>query len=77
MTALDRLQHALAFDIDTAYAVLDALHNALDVDILEKEVPRVRLIVIDSITSLLGPSLSATPAEGKSSSFNIYMTFRD
>ncbi|KAF4598443.1 hypothetical protein EYR38_006845 [Pleurotus pulmonarius] len=50
-TALERLHLSLAFDLDSAYQVLPSVHHP-------------SCIVIDSITPLLGPTLSAVSAQG-------------
>ncbi|KAF4599699.1 hypothetical protein EYR40_006798 [Pleurotus pulmonarius] len=50
-TALERLHLSLAFDLDSAYQVLHSVHHP-------------SCIVIDSITPLLGPTLSAVSAQG-------------
>jgi len=55
-TVLERLQVALAFNIDSVYDIFDSInHNPQ---------PTIKFIVIDAITILLGPNLSAVSSEG-------------
>ncbi|RPD59693.1 P-loop containing nucleoside triphosphate hydrolase protein [Lentinus tigrinus ALCF2SS1-6] len=73
-TALERLQVSLAFDIEAAHEVLEAVRQALsaaadsdaagEVYDSASASPVTRCIVVDSITSLLGPMLSATSSQG-------------
>ncbi|RDX56980.1 P-loop containing nucleoside triphosphate hydrolase protein [Lentinus brumalis] len=70
-TALERLQVSLAFDIEAAHEVLEAVRQALSAANDTEEPydsahasPVTRCIVIDNITSLLGPTLSATSSQG-------------
>jgi RAD51-like protein 3 len=59
---LERLQVSLSFDIEAVHDVLEALHISL---LSSRTVgPIVRWIVIDSITPLLLPSLSAVSSQG-------------
>ncbi|KIK99168.1 hypothetical protein PAXRUDRAFT_823068 [Paxillus rubicundulus Ve08.2h10] len=60
-TALERLQVSLVLNIESAQAVLEDLRYSLAVSALE---PRVYLVVIDTVTPLLGPSLSAISSHG-------------
>ncbi|ESK94219.1 dna repair protein rad51-like 4 [Moniliophthora roreri MCA 2997] len=53
---LERLQVALAVDIETVQRVMQVIISRLK--------PRARCIVIDSITPLLGPYLSSTSTQG-------------
>ncbi|KDR78987.1 hypothetical protein GALMADRAFT_244701 [Galerina marginata CBS 339.88] len=55
-TVLERMQVSLAFDIETAQALIEDLNQRNDI--------QLRLIVIDSVTPLLGPLLSAISAQG-------------
>ncbi|KJA26228.1 hypothetical protein HYPSUDRAFT_198987 [Hypholoma sublateritium FD-334 SS-4] len=57
-STLERLQVSLAFDIDTIQGILETLSRPND--------PRARprFLVIDTITPLLGPLLSAVSAQG-------------
>ncbi|KAI0955918.1 hypothetical protein AcV7_006457 [Taiwanofungus camphoratus] len=61
-TVLDRLQVAIAFDIEAAHEVLEALRLSLSSN--TQSPPFVRCIVIDSITPLLSPLLSALSSQG-------------
>lgn len=63
-TALERLQVSLAFDIEAVHEVLEELRQSLTVVQGEGE-HGTRCIVIDSITPLLGPMLSATSSQGE------------
>ncbi|KAI0715829.1 P-loop containing nucleoside triphosphate hydrolase protein [Cerioporus squamosus] len=70
-TALERLQVSLAFDIEAAHEVLEAVRQALsaaqdhgEMDEGSSASPLIRCIVIDNITALLGPTLSATSSQG-------------
>lgn len=56
-TALERLQVSLAFDIDSANVILDSIAS-------QAEVPLTHYLIIDTITHLLGPSLSYVSAQG-------------
>ncbi|KAF8240706.1 P-loop containing nucleoside triphosphate hydrolase protein [Tricholoma matsutake] len=60
-TALERLQVSLAFDVDSVHRVLDALRSSLNSDATGL---KVDCIVVDAITPLLGPLLSAVSAQG-------------
>ncbi|GBE88299.1 P-loop containing nucleoside triphosphate hydrolase protein [Sparassis crispa] len=60
-TVLDRLQVALTFDIEAAEDVLETLRSSLS----DRDAsPVMRCVVIDSISSLLSPLLSATSSQG-------------
>ncbi|KAF8121781.1 P-loop containing nucleoside triphosphate hydrolase protein [Boletus edulis] len=59
---LERLQVSLVLNIDTARALLEDVESSLTTNALRD--PRVRLVIIDSITSLLAPSLSAVSSYG-------------
>ncbi|PCH42226.1 nucleoside triphosphate hydrolase protein [Wolfiporia cocos MD-104 SS10] len=61
-TVLERLQVALAFDIETVHDVLEQLRSDLSSD--PRPLPTVHCVVIDAITPLLGPRLSAVSAQG-------------
>ena len=66
-TALERLQVSLAFDIEAVHEVLEELRHSLT--IAQRDGGQgTRCVVIDSITSLLGPMLSATSSQGTSPS---------
>ncbi|CCM03090.1 uncharacterized protein FIBRA_05210 [Fibroporia radiculosa] len=67
-TVLDRLQIALAFDVETTQEVLEQLRFSLSSD--PPVPPIVRCVVIDSITPLLGPLLSAISSQGIPSDFS-------
>ncbi|KAM5539255.1 hypothetical protein V8D89_007128 [Ganoderma adspersum] len=62
-TALERLQVSLAFDIEAVHEVLEELRQSLTV-VQRDGGQGTRCIVIDSITSLLGPMLTATSSQG-------------
>ncbi|KAI1797084.1 P-loop containing nucleoside triphosphate hydrolase protein [Ganoderma leucocontextum] len=62
-TALERLQVSLAFDIEAVHQVLEELRQSLT--IAQGDGGQAsRCIVIDSITTLLGPMLSAASSQG-------------
>ncbi|EPT01403.1 hypothetical protein FOMPIDRAFT_1120629 [Fomitopsis schrenkii] len=61
-TVLERLQIALAFDVETALDVLEMLRTTLSSH--PDAPPVVRCVVIDNITALLGPLLSAVSSQG-------------
>ncbi|KAI0760960.1 P-loop containing nucleoside triphosphate hydrolase protein [Trametes elegans] len=64
---LERLQISLAFDIEAVHEVLESLRRSLTAvpdTTGYGESPATRCIVIDSITPLLGPMLSATSSQG-------------
>ncbi|KAF8556211.1 P-loop containing nucleoside triphosphate hydrolase protein [Imleria badia] len=61
-TVLERLQVSLVLNIETARALLEDLESSLTANPLPGH--RVRLVVIDSVTSLLAPSLSAVSSHG-------------
>ncbi|KAI9567346.1 P-loop containing nucleoside triphosphate hydrolase protein [Boletus coccyginus] len=61
-TVLERIQVSLVLDIETARALLEDLESSLSASTLPS--PRVRLVIIDSVTSLLAPSLSAVSSHG-------------
>lgn len=61
---LERLQVSLAFDIESVHEVLETLRQTLSSRSSYSELPTTRCIVIDSITPLLGPMLSATSSQG-------------
>lgn len=63
-TILERLQVSLAFDIEAVHEVLETLRQTLSSRSSYSELPTTRCIVIDSITPLLGPMLSATSSQG-------------
>ncbi|GLB40569.1 putative P-loop containing nucleoside triphosphate hydrolase protein [Lyophyllum shimeji] len=63
-TALERLQVSLAFDIEAAYNVLEELESFLTPSASPEN--HLWCIVIDAITPLLGPLLSAVSAQGHS-----------
>ncbi|KAF8072080.1 P-loop containing nucleoside triphosphate hydrolase protein [Lyophyllum atratum] len=63
-SALERLQISLAFDIDAAYNVLEELQSSLTLSASPET--RLSCIVIDAITPLLSPLLSAVSAQGHS-----------
>ncbi|KAF8525856.1 hypothetical protein BU17DRAFT_83362 [Hysterangium stoloniferum] len=61
-TALDRLNIIQCFDIATAHQTLEDLQVSLAA---EREItPRTRFLIIDPITPLLGPLLTATSSQG-------------
>ncbi|KAF9265754.1 P-loop containing nucleoside triphosphate hydrolase protein [Marasmius fiardii PR-910] len=60
--ALERLQIATAVDIESIYQVLQVVTNRLRLP--SSEHPRTRCIVIDTITSVLGPFLSPNSSQG-------------
>lgn len=59
---LERLQVSLGFNIEAVHDVLEALHISLSSS--RTVAPTVRCIVLDSITPLLLPSLSAVSSQG-------------
>ncbi|KIJ66711.1 hypothetical protein HYDPIDRAFT_26138 [Hydnomerulius pinastri MD-312] len=59
-TVLERLQVSLVLNIETAHDVLEDLRTSLAAG----SEPKVRLIIIDAITPLLAPSLSAVSSHG-------------
>lgn len=59
---LERLQVSLGFNIEAVHDVLEALHISLSSS--RTVGPRVRWIVLDSITPLMLPSLSAVSSQG-------------
>ncbi|KAJ7122746.1 P-loop containing nucleoside triphosphate hydrolase protein [Mycena epipterygia] len=61
-TALERLQVSLAFEVDAVYEVLDELRLAISSN-TPGEI-RIRGIVVDTVTSLLGPILSPVSSQG-------------
>ncbi|KAH9838306.1 P-loop containing nucleoside triphosphate hydrolase protein [Rhodofomes roseus] len=61
-TTLERLQVALAFDIETAHDVLEMLRTTLSTH--PDAPPVTRCVVIDTVTSLLGSLLSAVSSQG-------------
>ncbi|KAI0326484.1 P-loop containing nucleoside triphosphate hydrolase protein [Cubamyces sp. BRFM 1775] len=65
-TVLERLQVSLVFDIEAAHEVLETLRQVMSMRGAEShlESPVTRCIVIDTITPLLGPLLSATSSQG-------------
>ncbi|KAI9061202.1 P-loop containing nucleoside triphosphate hydrolase protein [Trametes sanguinea] len=65
-SALERLQVSLAFDIEAVHEVLESLRQSMTSRNASSysELPVTRCIVIDSITPLLGPMLSATSSQG-------------
>lgn len=78
-TALERLQVSLVFDIDTAHELLDDISATIDVgapcplkllliwSLLQSDYSgenQLRCLVVDTITPLLGPLLSAVSAQG-------------
>jgi RAD51-like protein 3 len=60
-TALKRLQVALAFDVEAAQDIIENLRMVLNSD---PRAPRIRFVVIDTITPLLSPLLNAISAQG-------------
>jgi|SRR5882762_4070415 len=79
-TALQRLQVSLVFDIEGAHDVLESFSSSLTVSLLflclllfadqyhlqveSSSETRIRILVIDPITPLLGPMLSAVSSQG-------------
>ncbi|CDO71803.1 hypothetical protein BN946_scf184939.g27 [Trametes cinnabarina] len=65
-SAPERLQVSLAFDIEAVHEVLESLRQTMSPrdESAYTEHPTTRCIVIDSITPLLGPMLSATSSQG-------------
>ncbi|EIN09827.1 P-loop containing nucleoside triphosphate hydrolase protein [Punctularia strigosozonata HHB-11173 SS5] len=61
-TAAQRLQVTLAFDVEAAHDVLDTLQQLISSERMPGE--HIRIVVIDSITPLLGPGLSAVSSQG-------------
>lgn len=63
-SVLDRFDVSLAFDIETAQQILETLNASLSQRNDAEDGPRVQALVIDSLTPLLGPHLSATSSQG-------------
>ncbi|OSC97693.1 P-loop containing nucleoside triphosphate hydrolase protein [Trametes coccinea BRFM310] len=65
-SALERLQVSLAFDIEAVHEVLETLRESMASRNASSysEFPTTRCIVLDSITPLLAPMLSATSSQG-------------
>ena len=63
-SALDRFHVSLAFDIETALQILESLSTTFAQTNNLEDTPQIRMIVIDAITLLLGPSLSAASSQG-------------
>ncbi|KAI0671322.1 P-loop containing nucleoside triphosphate hydrolase protein [Trametes maxima] len=61
---LERLQVSMAFDIEAVHEVLETLRQSMGTGSSYSGSPVTRLIVIDSITPLVGPMLSATSSQG-------------
>ncbi|OCH86606.1 P-loop containing nucleoside triphosphate hydrolase protein [Obba rivulosa] len=61
-SALERLQVAMAFDIEAAQEVLESMRESLSSDPTSALV--IRCVVIDTITPLIGPLLSAVSSHG-------------
>ncbi|KAH9912282.1 uncharacterized protein B0H18DRAFT_1217175 [Fomitopsis serialis] len=61
-TTLERLQVALAFDIETAQDVLEMIRTTLSTH--PDAPPVVRCVVVDTVTALLSPLLSAVSSQG-------------
>ncbi|KAI0351774.1 P-loop containing nucleoside triphosphate hydrolase protein [Trametes cingulata] len=61
---LERLQVSLAFDIEVVHELLESLRQTMSSREASNQSPHTRLVVIDSITPLLGPMLSATSSQG-------------
>ena len=59
-SVLDRLHVTLAFEPDAVYPILAELHAVLSAGTS----PCPRIVVVDTISALLGPHLSATSSEG-------------
>lgn len=62
-TVLERLQVSLVLNIETAQDLIADLHSLMDAG-TEPGTPRPRCIVIDSVTPLLAPLLTAFSAQG-------------
>ncbi|KAI0067344.1 P-loop containing nucleoside triphosphate hydrolase protein [Artomyces pyxidatus] len=74
-TVLDRLHISQAFDLDAAYAIVDDLRATLSTS---SEAPlQPRIMVIDMITSLLGPHLSAVSSQGHATMTTFMRGLRD
>ncbi|KZV72986.1 DUF1748-domain-containing protein [Peniophora sp. CONT] len=71
-SVLDRLRVALAFEPDAVYPILAELHGALS----SYTNSRPRILVIDTISALLGPHLSATSSEGHAMMAELMRTLR-
>ncbi|KAF9223515.1 P-loop containing nucleoside triphosphate hydrolase protein [Gyrodon lividus] len=63
-TTLERLQVSLVLNIESAHAVLEDLRSSLAVCAVPNRHLLVHLVVIDSVTPLLAPSLSAVSSHG-------------
>ncbi|KAF9466479.1 P-loop containing nucleoside triphosphate hydrolase protein [Collybia nuda] len=73
-TALERLQVSLVFDIDAAHELLDNLSSSFDVG---KSRHQIRCIVVDTITPLLGPLLTAVSAQGHATMTSFMRRLKD
>ncbi|KAI0635525.1 P-loop containing nucleoside triphosphate hydrolase protein [Trametes polyzona] len=63
-SVLERLQVSLVFDIEAVHDLLESIRQTLSSRGDYSELPTTRCIVIDAITPLLGPMLSATSSQG-------------
>ncbi|KAI0034216.1 P-loop containing nucleoside triphosphate hydrolase protein [Vararia minispora EC-137] len=62
VTVLERIHLHLAFQVNDAYSALASLHTTLAQDTHVKP----RIVVVDTITALIGPLLTAASSEGTS-----------
>lgn len=71
-SALDRFHVSLAFDVETALRILESLSATFAQATDMEGTHQIRMVVIDAITPLLGPSLSATSSQGPVASHCTY-----
>jgi len=62
-TMLDRVHVSLAFEVETAYEVLGNLHATLSSN-SELACGRPHIVVVDTVTALISPLLTAVSSEG-------------
>lgn len=73
-TVLERLHISLAFDLPSAYDVLESIRSVFMSPEPSDSTPRI--LVIDTITSLLGPHLSAVSSQGHAAMIAFMRTLR-
>ncbi|KAI0311563.1 P-loop containing nucleoside triphosphate hydrolase protein [Amylostereum chailletii] len=75
-TLLNRLHVSHAFNISAAYTLLENLHAVLMTAGDAGSPPSPRIIIIDTVTSLLGPLLNAMSSEGHAIMTDFMRTLR-
>ncbi|ETW83189.1 hypothetical protein HETIRDRAFT_314894 [Heterobasidion irregulare TC 32-1] len=73
-TVLERLHISLAFDLPSAYDVLESIRSVFMSPAPSDTTPRI--LVIDTITPLLGPHLSAVSSQGHAAMVTFMRTLR-